>query len=116
MVVYHVEDDGQTVAVSHINEMSQVVRRAIGGLGREERGRVIAPRAVHGELVYGQRLDAVEPHVPDVRELAQDVLQVGRGLVELIPAAGKAPNVELVNNEVLEAGRLERRPWKRVGS
>jgi hypothetical protein len=38
--------------------------------GGEVRGRVVAPRAAPGELLDGERLDAVEPHRADVAQLA----------------------------------------------
>ena len=103
MVVDHVEDDRQTLAVGSVDEVRQVERRAVGRFRRKERGRVIAPGTVHRELVDRQRLDAVEAHFADVGELALDVLEVGTRLVELVAAAGEAPDVELIDDEVFEA-------------
>ena len=114
VVVDDVEDHREAGAVGGVDEVPQLCGRAVRRLGREPRRGVVAPGAVHRVLLHRQRLDAAEAQLLDVAELALDLLE-GRPLdAVLVAAPGEGADVELVDQEVLEARRVERRP--RVGT
>ena len=83
---------------------------------REERGRVVPPRAVPRELLDRERLNAVESQLADVAQLALDVRETRPRFVELVAAAGEAADVALINDEILEPRGSEGRPRERIGT
>ena len=57
VVVDDVEEDHQAEAVRGVDQRLQLVRRAVGGVGREGQHAVIAPVALAGEIVDRHQLD-----------------------------------------------------------
>ena len=86
-----------------VDEVPQLGRRSVGRLGREERGRVVAPGAVPRVLLNGQGLRSqLKPISRDVAELALDLRERRPVRVVLVAAPGEGADVELVDQEVLE--------------
>ncbi len=73
-----VEDHADAVPVQDVDEVHEVLRRAVARGRREVAGRLVAPRAVERVLGDRQQLDVREAHVADVLgELVRD-LAVGK--------------------------------------
>ena len=77
MVVDHVEQHGQPDLVAGIHQLSQVIGRALAGLGREEIGWGVSLAGVAGEFAGGQELDSIEVHALDVRQFGDDIREIG---------------------------------------
>ena len=70
VVVDDVEDDGEAVAMRLVHEAAQVVGLAVDMRGGEEVDAVIAPAEAAGELGDRHHLDARDPEIGEVAELA----------------------------------------------
>ena len=97
VVVDDVEEHGQALAVRRVDEPAQVVGPAVGVRRRVERGAVVAPAPLAGEVGERHELDGRHAHLRQRGQLlAHAVERAGRG---------ERPDVELVDDEVRQRGR-----------
>ena len=61
-----VEDDADAVLVQVVDQVHEVLRRAVARGGREVSGGLVSPGTVEGMLHHGQKLDVGESHLADV--------------------------------------------------
>ena len=118
VVVDHVEDDLEPRPVERLDEVAELVDRAlragpaaVGAVGREERDRLVAPvvgpvarRVVGVEREHRQQLDGGDAEVDEVRDLL-DEARVGPAPSRVHPAArvsGEALDVRLVDHGLRE--------------
>ena len=104
VVVHDVEDHADAARVRGVDERAEVVGRAVGALGGERAGGVVAPAARAGELGDRHHLD----HVHAERD--EGVEPVDRALVGAVRLAGahvERAEVQLVDDLVVEVGRRE---------
>ena len=61
-----VEDYGDAVLVQVVDQVHEILRRAVARGGSEVAGGLISPGAVEGMLHHGQKFDVGESHLVDV--------------------------------------------------
>ena len=99
VVGHDVHDDRDAAFVAFVDELFQLGRRAVKLVdGKPEVG-VVAPAQVALEFTDRHELDGVEPHVLEVIELVDEVLE-GLGFV-------KIPNQGLVNDQTVRRRTLK---------
>ena len=94
-----VQDDADAVLVEHVDEVHEVLGRAVAAGRREVADRLVAPRAVEGVLHDRQELDVGEAHVPDVFGEDGGHLAVGERAVALLRDAAPRAQVDLVDRD-----------------
>ena len=83
-----VEDDADAALVQAVDQVHQVLRRAVAAGRREVAGRLVAPRAVERVLHHRQELDVREAELGDVVGQRLGQLAVGERAVRRPPARG----------------------------
>jgi hypothetical protein len=94
-----VEDHTDAFAVQVIDEIHEVLRRAISRRGREIAGDLVAPRSVERVLHDGQDLDVREAERLDVRRQPRRQLAIAERAVVLLGHAHPRPEVDLVERQ-----------------
>src|SRR5579859_5486220 len=114
VVVDHIQKDGQSSAMTGINEIAQVVRRAIEHFWGKVIARIVGFSLRTTILSIGRDLNGVEVHAPNVIELRLELSKAGNTaksvLVdhEVIIASCEGADMRLIDDEVLEGWRLKR--------
>ncbi len=114
VVVDHIDDHRQTGPVGRVDKMRQSKRRPVRRFRGEERRRVVPPRTLQRMFVDGHDLDAIESHLGDISELALEIAKRRPPRVEFVIPSGETADVQLVDDEVVEARRVERRPAHQI--
>jgi hypothetical protein len=81
VVVYDVEQHGQPAGVARVDEALELVRRAIGVVGREQVHAVVPPAPAPGKLGDGHQLDMGHAELDEVIEVG-DGGDEGAGVAE----------------------------------
>ncbi len=69
------------VLVQVVDQIHEILRRAVARRGREVAGGLVSPGTVKGMLHHGQELDVREAHLIDVFGEARRGLAVGEGAI-----------------------------------
>ena len=92
-----VEDDADAVLVQVVDQIHEILRRAVARGGREVSGGLVSPGTVEGVLHHGQELDVGESHLADVFGEARCGLAVGQRAVVLFGDAHPRAEMHFVN-------------------
>ncbi|MNC56542.1 hypothetical protein D3C75_1061480 [compost metagenome] len=79
VVVDHVEDDGQPMAVGAVDQMLELFGRAVGGLGCVGQDAVVAPVAITGKLRQGHQLDGGDAQPGQACQMLFDAVETTQG-------------------------------------
>ena len=104
-----VEDHADPVLVQVIDQIHEVLRRAVAAGGGEVPGHLVAPRAVEGMLHHRHELDMRETEPAHVLREARRQLSVGEPAVVVVRHPHPRAQVKLVNGPGRLAG-LNLRP------
>ena len=96
-----VEDHADPAVVQPVDELPQVVGRAVSRRRREVAGHLVAPRAAERVRHHRQQLDVGEAHVGRVRRQLVGELEVGQRAVVLERVQPPRPEVDLVDRDRL---------------
>ncbi len=94
-----VEDHADAVLVHAVDELAEVVGRAVERRGREVAGHLVAPRALERVRHHRQQLDVRVAQVLDVRAQLVGELEVGERAVALERVEPPGPQVDLVDRD-----------------
>ena len=99
VVHLEVEDDRNAMLMRGIDQLLELIRRAIGGFNCVEEGWVVSPAEITRKFVDGHQLYCCDVQVIDVIVLPISVHLLGDALQWRQPniPVGKAQRVELVN-------------------
>ncbi len=98
MVIDNVQQDGQTLRVTSVDQPTQTVRAAVGCLGRVEIDPVIAPVTIARELSNWHQLDRGYAQIPERGQHRHDTIERA--------GSRERSHVELVDHE-----RFPRNPF-----
>ena len=101
-----VEDHADPLLVQAVDQIHEILRRAVPARGREITRDLVAPGAVEGMLHHGHELHVGEARVLEVLRKIGGHLAVGERTVVLLRHPSPGADVELVHG----IGRLERIP------
>src|SRR5450631_2228250 len=94
---YPVEDDPDAVLVQVVDQIHEILRRAVARSGSEVSGGLVSPGPVKGMLHHGQELDVSETQLADVFGEAGRGFAVGQGTVVIFGDAHPRAQVHFVN-------------------
>ena len=105
-----IQNHPDAVAMEKVDEVHEVLGRAVPAGGSEIARGLIPPGTVKGVLHDGKELDVGKAQALDVAGQPRGQLPVGEGAVSLLGHPGPGTQVYLVNGE----GRVQRRARTRV--
>ena len=92
-----VENDADAVLVQVVDQVHEILRRAVARGGREVSGGLVSPGTVEGMLHDGQEFDVGEAHLADVFGKARRGLAIGQRAVVLFGDAHPRAEMHFVN-------------------
>ena len=92
-----VEDHADAVLVQVVDQVHEILRRAVARGGREVSGGLVSPGTVEGMLHHGQELDVGESHLVDVFGEAWRGLTIGERAVVLFGDAHPRAEMHFIN-------------------
>jgi len=106
MVEHHIQDDRNAPPVGRVDQRLELVRRAVQPLRGHVEDRVVAPRAVAGELADGHQFERVDAERLQVVQPGLDAGERPEPLAEVALLARKIANGNFVDDEVTQGRAL----------
>ena len=111
MIEDDVEEHGDAVLVTNVDEAFERLGAAVRRFHRVEERRVVTPAVVAGELVHGHQENSRDAEAPQVAAVVAELFRYAleRREAGLAKAAGEAPRVQLIHDEIVGARCAPRR-------